>query len=194
VSVDPRQARTSAALRAALVRLLGRRALDTITVSELCREAAVHRTTFYRHAERVDAFAVSVFSAELDALSDVRPTSTDAAAAATDYLAALRRTLEHLAAHRPIFRALFASSARGAFRAAVEDRLRHRARLALELFADAGVPGAPSDPRALTETAAFIAGAMVGVLDVWTQEEDADADAATSRLLALMPRWWPARA
>lgn len=194
MTIDPRQARTSAALRAALVRLLAHRPLDTISVSELCREAGVHRTTFYKHAKDVDRFAVATFSADLDALAAVSPESDDPVETAGAYLAAMRGLLEMLAEQRPVYRALFASSARGAFRAAVGARLVYRVHLALEHFAASGVVGAPRIARDQDEAAAFIAGALVGMLDVWTQEDDTDADAAASRVLRLMPGWWPVRA
>lgn len=194
MTIDPRQARTSAALRAALVRLLAHRALDTISVSDLCREAGVHRTTFYKHAKDVDRFAVATFSADLDALSAVTPETDDPAETAGDYLNAMRRLLEMLAEQRPVYRALFASSARGAFRAAIGTRLIFRVHLALEHFAASDVAGAPRSARDQDEASAFIAGALVGVLDVWTRENDTDADAAASRILRLMPGWWPVRA
>lgn len=193
MTVDPRQARTSAALRAALAGLLAQQPLDDISVAELCRAAGVHRTTFYRHADDVHRFAVTTLAGDLDALSDVTPASDDADAASRTYLNALRDTFALLAERRVVYRALFASSARGAFRSVLVDAQRHRAQLALDYFAESGVPGVPEAGRDRAEAAAFIAGALVGVMDVWTREDDTDADAAGVRVLALMPWWWPIR-
>ena len=58
--VDPRTRRTLAALRQALVELLETTPLSQITVSELCRTAGVHRTTFYKHFDTVGEVASDV--------------------------------------------------------------------------------------------------------------------------------------
>jgi AcrR family transcriptional regulator len=188
---DPRQIRTREALAAALTRLMADSPLDSITVARLCRDAGVHRTTFYAHADSIQQFAVATFSGELDELNAVAPRSDDPRSVAAQYLDALGSTLTRIAEQRPVYRALFASSSRGAFRGVVEDRLRHRASLALEVFAERGVAGVPRAPREQSESAAFIAGALVGVMDIWACEDDTDAAAAAARVLHLMPRWWP---
>lgn len=77
-SLDPRL------LRAALVRLLADRPLAAVSVAELCREAGVHRTTFYKHAAGVDEFAVTMLTEEIDAIAAIGvdiATEADAAAA-----------------------------------------------------------------------------------------------------------------
>jgi AcrR family transcriptional regulator len=48
---DPRQERTRAALRDALIDLLTQKDFDAISVSALCREAGIARPTFYLHAK-----------------------------------------------------------------------------------------------------------------------------------------------
>ena len=48
---DPRQERTRAALREALVDLLTEREFDAISVSALCRRAGIARPTFYLHCK-----------------------------------------------------------------------------------------------------------------------------------------------
>lgn len=48
-TLDPRQERTRAALRDALVDLLTEREFDAISVSQLCRRAGIARPTFYLH-------------------------------------------------------------------------------------------------------------------------------------------------
>jgi AcrR family transcriptional regulator len=46
---DARAARSSAALRDALLRLLERKSFEQITVRDICAEAGVHYATFFRH-------------------------------------------------------------------------------------------------------------------------------------------------
>ncbi|MDY0909933.1 TetR/AcrR family transcriptional regulator [Microbacterium sp. CFBP9034] len=188
---DPRQTRTREALGSALVRLLQVQPLDELSVAALCREAGVHRTTFYGHADGVDTFAVAWFTRDIDDLSAVAPAAESPRDVAGEYLHALRATLQHVAAQRTVFRAMFASGSRGALRSALEERLRSRAALAIDVLDAHGAAGLPSGGRARVEASAFIAGGLVGVIEAWTQESDDDADAAGARVLALMPRWWP---
>ncbi|MCM3695495.1 TetR/AcrR family transcriptional regulator C-terminal domain-containing protein [Microbacterium oleivorans] len=191
MTIDPRQARTSAALRAALVRLLADRPLAAVSVAELCREAGVHRTTFYKHAAGVDEFAVAMLTEEIDTIAAIDTDVISEADAARVYHAVTRRLLEWLAGQRDLYRALLDSSARGALRSALGDVLRRRAHIALQQLAEAGISGAPRSARDREEAAAFIAGGLVGVMDVWIREDDTDAAAAEARIFRLMPEWWP---
>ncbi|MFD1507422.1 TetR/AcrR family transcriptional regulator [Georgenia yuyongxinii] len=58
--VDPRTRRTLVALRQALGVLLETTPLNQVSVSELCRTAGIHRTTFYKHFDSVGELATSV--------------------------------------------------------------------------------------------------------------------------------------
>lgn len=190
---DPRTTRTRQALRDALRSLLATHTLDDVSVAMLCREAGVHRTTFYGHSRGVHQFAVAEFTADLDRIATVtvdadEETSTHAA---RRYLASLRGMLAHLDEDRTVYRALLTSDSRGAFRAALEASLRGRAERALAVFASQAVAGLPQDARERAEAAAFIAGGLVGVIDVWTLSDDDDVIDAGARISALMPRWWP---
>ncbi|WP_430647459.1 TetR-like C-terminal domain-containing protein [Agromyces sp. GXS1127] len=190
---DPRHRRTRAALTAALLRLLERQPLDAISVAALSREAGVHRTTFYAHASSVHDFALGVFTQDLDRLSTVavQPEAETPAHVAQRYLDSLVAVLEHVAEDRAGYRALFGSTSRGVFRTALEARLRHRARLALEVWRAQAVPGAPRDEVAIVEAAAYIAGGLVGALETWALGDETDAAASAARLSTLMPTWWP---
>jgi AcrR family transcriptional regulator len=104
--IDARQAKTRLALDGALHRLLASTPLDTITVSQLCREAGVHRTTFYAHAPTVYAFAIDEFTRRLDQISSV-----SVAAAETDTDEIAERYFESLVQSVPTRRAAAAASA-----------------------------------------------------------------------------------
>ncbi|WP_216648800.1 TetR/AcrR family transcriptional regulator [Agromyces agglutinans] len=191
--LDPRQLRTRRALAEALVRLLERVPLDEISVAELCREAGVHRTTFYGHFDGVAEFALAEFSQGIDRIAavDVDPADESSAEVAERYLASLRAILAHIAEERSGYRTLFGPATRGVFRMALEDQQRRRARIALEVWRAQRVPGAPMTDAAVEQAAAFIAGGLVGVIEVWALGDDADAMDASARVLALMPGWWP---
>jgi AcrR family transcriptional regulator len=190
---DPRQRRTRAALTEALLRLLEHDPLDSITVARLCREAGVHRTTFYAHAPGVHAFALAVFTQDLDRLAavDVEPEGELPEHVAERYLDSLTMVLDHVAVERAGYRALFGSASRGVFRAVLDERMRRRARLALEVWRAQGVPGAPVADEAIDEAAAYIAGGLVGAIEAWAMGDETDAAASAARIATLMPGWWP---
>lgn len=192
--IDARQTKTRLALDGALHRLLASTPLDAITVSELCREAGVHRTTFYAHAPTVYAFAIDEFTRRLDQISSVSvaPAETDTDEIAERYFDSLVQLLEHVASERTGYRALFGASVRGAFRSVLTERLRHRAMLAIEVWGARAVPGMPRTGQARAEAGAFIAGGLVGVIETWAFGDDMDAEAAAGRVSTLMPGWWPA--
>ncbi|WP_395245472.1 TetR/AcrR family transcriptional regulator [Agromyces sp. MMS24-K17] len=193
IRVDPRQLRTRHALAEALVRLLERTPLDQITVAELCREAGVHRTTFYGHFDGVAEFALAEFSQGIDRIAavEVDPAGESSPDVARRYLASMRAILAHIAEERAGYRTLFGPATRGVFRIALEDQQRRRARLALEVWRAQGVPGAPATDAAIEQAAAFIAGGLVGVIEAWALGDDDDTADASARVLDLMPAWWP---
>ncbi|MGZ0710604.1 TetR/AcrR family transcriptional regulator (plasmid) [Coraliomargarita sp. W4R53] len=192
---DPRQTRTRAALRSTLHALLADHSLDDISVALLCREAGVHRTTFYAHAQSVRHFAIAEFSGDIGRLStvSVEPSVESPEQIAQRYLVSLRAVLEHVVAERWIYRVLLTSDSRGAFHAALDDRLRPRAALAIAVFGAQGVEGAPSEAHDCDEAAGFVAGALVGVIRVWALSDETDTAAASERVFRLMPAWWPSR-
>jgi AcrR family transcriptional regulator len=195
VQLDPRQVRTRQALAGALTRLLERKPLEEISVAELCREAGVHRTTFYGHFDSVAEFALAEFSRGLDEIAEVEvePRAETSVAVAERYLESLRAQLGHVLEERAGYRTLFGPATNRVFRAALDDRLRHRAELALAVWRDQAVPGAPRSDAEIREAAAFLAGGLVGVIETWALGDDTDIDAASARIYALMPSWWPRR-
>jgi AcrR family transcriptional regulator len=192
--LDARQVKTRLALEGALHRLLASTPLDAISVSELCREAGVHRTTFYAHAPTVYAFAIDDFTRRLDQISSVSvaPSETDTDEIAERYFESLVHLLEHVAIERTGYRALFGAAVRGAFRSVLTERLCHRAMLAIDVWGARAVPGIPASDQARAEASAFIAGGLVGVIETWAFGDDTDAAAAARRVGTLMPGWWPA--
>lgn len=86
-------------LKNALIRLLGSKALDKITVYELCAEAQINRTTFYKYfgnpGEVLDAIMQDiVMSFEQCLIADL--TQRNGAHNALDYLASEQATIRTL--------------------------------------------------------------------------------------------------
>ncbi|WP_353807721.1 TetR/AcrR family transcriptional regulator [Agromyces sp. SYSU T00194] len=191
--LDPRAERTRAALADALRRLLATTAIDEISVSALCREAGVHRTTFYGHFESVQDFAIEQYGYEFDSISvvDVDPSEGDPQQVAVRYEESLRGLLEHVVSERAGYRALLASRSRWLFHSVLDGRIRHRALLAVEVWAARDVPGAPQERCAQEEAAAYIAGGLIGAIETWAVGDEDDLEAAAERFTALLPSWWP---
>ncbi len=106
---DPRQVRSAAALRQALLDLLTEKAFDQITVREICARAGVHNATFFRHHADKEALLNHVAQDEIDrlvAISFAHGYSHKGFLALCDYVAA----------RRILWRALLTGGAGGAMR------------------------------------------------------------------------------
>lgn len=117
---DSRMLRSRAALRSALLRLLGRELFEVISIRDIAREAGVGSATFYRHyqtkTDLLDDTAAEEMKALIDAAIPVlRTTGTHDAAVA------LCRYVE---SHKKLWTALFSGGAAGAMRSAFKEHLR----------------------------------------------------------------------
>ena len=190
MTMEPRAARTRLALSTALLTLLDDTDLESITVAGLCREAGVHRTTFYAHAKDVVEFATSVFVGKLDETARVdidAPTEVTPGSVSAAYAGSLREMLELVARDRATYRALFSSPVGSGFRGALTARLRERALIAMSIWASQGVAVSVDNDAA----AAYIGGALVGSIEHWAASDDTDAPAYAETVNGLMPPWWP---
>ena len=182
---DARQVRTRAKMTDALMRLLSRGGLESISVSMLCEEAGVHRTTFYGHAASIEEFAVDVATREIDALSTLDATGTDPREL---YRGGMVSLLAEMGEKRAFYRVLFNSPWGGALHVAVEERLEARVRTAIDVLADSLEIDVPEERD---EAAAFMAGGLVAAIVRWVRSDDTDVEDVARRTQALMPAWWP---
>lgn len=186
--VDPRTKRTLAKLEEALTSLLRTKSLGEISVSELCRTARIHRTTFYKHFSSAGEFASSMLSGWIDALTledhdDLPSTVPDLVAA---YENALRRMFEHIAENRDVYRRMLASDGDFDFQRKLVDLLGARATDAHRRFAERGRP-VPVDEA----TAAQMVGAACAAARwVWAAQEGTDAAARSREVTEALPAWW----
>lgn len=189
---EPRAARTSRALQEALFTLLTDHDLADITVSQLCREADVHRTTFYGHYPTIEAFASDVFADMLDSLADVGGSpeafdDVDADAVSSAYDVALIDELQHILDNRAVYRRLFALTNDAGFRRTLSERMRARADLAVEVWRRHDL-ALEDDPDVL---AAHTAGGLVGALELWATSDRTDVEVFAAAVVDTMPPWWP---
>ena len=185
---EPRTARTREALESGLWELLRDHELSEISVAALCRQAGVHRTTFYGHHRSIFDFAASLYAGAVDMLGAV-DVDLDGAGLSREevgflYVDAVRQILHHIRSERRVYRALFST---GSFPGALADGLRCRFRLALDVWNAHGlVPHLDLDV-----VAAFLGGAYASWFEQWAAGEDDDVEARLASLPHLLPPWWP---
>ncbi len=189
IAADPRASRTLMLLTDALLRLVRDGGFE-ISVSELCREAGVHRTTFYGHYPSVEAFAGDVFTRVIDEIATVSPDLADAQN--PDQLARLYRDtfaelLRHIASLRYTYQRVVSSPIGPSFRSALAQALHRRVQAMLAYWQDHGI----ADKLDLDQTAAFISGAFTGSLMEWVVSDSDDVDGTTEAVMDLLPPWWP---
>lgn len=73
--MDRRQEKTKQAILQALIKLIDQKGLDQVSVSDLCQQANINRSTFYLHYKNIDDLLLSVeadFIREItDAIQDL---------------------------------------------------------------------------------------------------------------------------
>ncbi|GAA2888494.1 TetR/AcrR family transcriptional regulator [Streptosporangium fragile] len=165
-SSDRRVRRTRAALARALIRLVAERDLARISVSDVAELAEVSRSSFYDHYRDVHELAEDACTTMIDGLIESVPKPTpgadDLAQEATESLTAFFASLTE---HAGLYRALL--GAQGSAR--VLDHIRGRIVEATRDRLVAGVDGRLPERVPHDVTAAFTAGALIGVAVDWLQ-------------------------
>ncbi|WP_188699968.1 TetR/AcrR family transcriptional regulator [Microbacterium nanhaiense] len=187
-SDDPRAVRSRERMQEALMRMLAREELSSIGVAELCREAGIHRTTFYGHYESVGELAADTFAAIIKAAATARPRRGDSVEQISRaYLAAAENVLAAVARDRRAIRCLLDSSLSLDFRGRLRDHFLTHAASAIDAMRDHN----PELPENTEVGAAFVAGGIVSVIELWAHSDSDDAAAFAARLYRSMPSWWP---
>ncbi len=159
---DPRARRTRASLRAAVLDLATERDLGAITISAVAKRAGVNRATFYLHYPDVDALAADAME---EAVAEV------ARAAALCPLDAprdrapdpLTTLFAHIDGNAELYACMLGTQGSPRFCA----RLRERLTAELETrFAAGARPAGFADVPPGTH-AAYLAGALTGVIAHW---------------------------
>lgn len=163
--------------------------LTEINVSELCRAAGVHRTTFYKHFSSVTQFAADVHASLLDEIAAVSEEDlpTDRAELVHAYQQAMVALLDHITDNRLRYRRLFAVDGDFFFQRVVIDLMSVRAARAHRQLIDRGaVIGIDAD------TAARMVGAScAAALGEWAGQDGTDAQQRAAEVMSALPHWWP---
>lgn len=124
MATDARMVRTDNALRAALLKLLVREPLESITVRQICAEAEVHYATFFRRHTSKEALLDHVAREQINRLIELSLPVSDASGDEAGFLALCRYVDEH--------RKLWAALLTGAGGAMREELLRLSMKTAAE--------------------------------------------------------------
>lgn len=184
--MDPRAARTRAALRAAVLAATREQPIAAVTATALCRAAGVTRDTFYRHAASPAALLADALREEL---AGVLATFGDERGRmlpeAGGFRAGTRALLAHVAGHEAVYRHALQADASSEVRAALVEVIRG----ALVAHALAA-PSGDADALALEVAAAYAAAGTVGAIEAWMRSSPLDVERGTSLIMAASPDYW----
>ncbi len=132
-SLDLRVRRTNKFLWEALMSLLAERDFESITVSDICERAMVHRTTFYKHYEDKYGLLFNGIQDELNLLFEVHDSAVDKPLEMDkepDTLARFVTVFEHVLKHERFYRLMFTGDGFSKFstllRKSLADRFERR--------------------------------------------------------------------
>jgi AcrR family transcriptional regulator len=121
---DARAARSAAALKDALVRLLERKPFERITAREICAEAGVHYATFFRHQTGKESLLEQLAAEQIETLVELTLPIEDTGDHHSAFAALCRYVDQH--------RALWAILLNGGAGAAMRQEWLRRARIVAE--------------------------------------------------------------
>jgi AcrR family transcriptional regulator len=165
--LDLRVRRTYKFLWDALMSLLAERDFETITVTDICERALVHRTTFYKHYEDKYGLLFSGIQDELNLLFEVhdsavnKPLEMDEV---SDSMARLVTVFEHILKHERFYRLMFSGDGFSKFSTLFRKSLADRFTRSLQQAGNQG-----SMP--ITLHAQLHASAMVTTISWWFEND-----------------------
>lgn len=165
--LDLRQRKTRRQLTQALVELMEARPFQELSVTDICRQAMVHRTTFYAHFnDKQELLRYLLLGVERRCVETCLP--QDWAGAPRDYfLTAARNVLDFFQARRELYRACLRSGADTETHMLENQAAEDLCRLLAQPRFQASAPDA--DPRIV---ARFYTGAMLSLLRWWLDSDD----------------------
>lgn len=165
--LDLRQRRTRQALVRALEALLLEQPFQSLSVTDICQRAMVHRTTFYAHFnDKQELLRYLLLGVERRCVETCLP--QDWAGAPRDYfLTAARNVLDFFQARRDLYRACLRSGADTETHMLENQAAEDLCRLLAQPRFQASAPDA--DPRIV---ARFYTGAMLSLLRWWLDSDD----------------------
>ncbi|GAA1059154.1 TetR/AcrR family transcriptional regulator [Agromyces bracchium] len=191
IELDPRQARTRAALHRSVLETVERMPLADVSVAAIARAAGISRDTFYRHASSVADVLAGALGERLDAT--VAEFAAFQGGARERFERGERRLFAHVAEHRAVYLNAMAPGLAEPVRAMLVGRIEQ----ALAEYLDTHPEVAPIAAGHLSRAehhalyAAYGAAGTVGVIEHWLRAGAAgDADDIARSTLAVSAPWW----
>ena len=165
--LDLRQRKTRKLLVEALAQLLEEKSFQELSVTDICRRAMVHRTTFYAHFnDKQELLRYLLLGVERRCVETCLP--KDWSGEARDYfLTAARNVLDFFQSRRALYRACLRSGADIDAHVLEDQAAEDLVQLLSQPRFHTAFPD--SDPRI---TARFYTGAMLSLLRWWLDSED----------------------
>ncbi|GAB6900887.1 TetR/AcrR family transcriptional regulator [Kineosporia succinea] len=190
--MDARQRRSRERLHQAVLRLAEERPVTQVSVSELAREAGVHRSTFYEHASSPDDLLRQALLADLDQLREemIADTTRDLADVVNQVTMGVMR---HIERNIPIYRRDLAYTSEVGLRSMLGAHFLESGRLLLELArkrVEVPVDGIP-DEVAADIAARMVADGTVGAIAGWLERPELGIDDFMRIYREMVPQWWP---
>ncbi|QFG00476.1 TetR/AcrR family transcriptional regulator [Psychrobacillus glaciei] len=112
-SIDIRIVKTKEALHQSLLEILKEKALETISVSEICRRARVNRGTFYLHYAQVEDLFEEYFKEIMEdlAISYEEPYRHVSILKSSSLNPATIRIFHHIEKYKPFYKIVFSKNA-----------------------------------------------------------------------------------
>ena len=190
--MDARQRRSRERLHQAVLMLAEERPVTQVSVSELAREAGVHRSTFYEHASSVDDLLRQALMVDLDALRERLLTdgTADVAEVATEVTVGVMR---HIQQHIAIYRRDLAYTSEVGLRSMLGAHFLESGRLLLELARKRiEVPGTGVPEEVAADIAArMVADGTVGAIAGWLERPELSIEDFMPVYVQMLPPWWP---
>jgi len=192
--VDPRQQRTTDALRGVIMQIATEEPIEQVAVAEIARRAKITRSTFYNQTTSPAALLTQYLSAELDAVREgfVERVTETTGSLADMWAASEQELVDHLVRHAAIYERSLAASETGrlgpTLRSLLADHIEQSLREHLTQF-----PQVAPESNQLDRDmyAAFLAHGIVGTFEVWLRSPaPRDSTAPTRIILDSMPPWW----
>lgn len=183
---DPRVARTTTALRQAVVELAAQRPVSRITVAELAERAGITRATFYnRYATPLDPL-IEALHADLETGHRLEERRRAEGRPGPELLRlATAEVADHVERFAAVYRHALAEPAdRGVYDALV----RHFADYALAFLARAGDGALPDVSRPVV--AQFLAHGFAGAIRAWLADASVSKQDLVDAAVACAPAWW----
>ena len=192
--MDPRQQRTTDALRGVIMQIATEEPIEQVAVAEIARRAKITRSTFYNQTTSPAALLTQYLSAELDAVREgfVERVTETTGSLADMWAASEQELVDHLVRHAAIYERSLAASESGhlgpTLRSLLADHIEQSLREHLTQF-----PQVAPESNQLDRDmyAAFLAHGIVGTFEVWLRSAaPRDSTAPTRIILNSMPPWW----